>query len=82
MSYLGYHIGADGIWPDEGKLHARSKWAEPTNTAEVRSLVGFCSSYRRFVKHFAVLAKPLHEVTQKHQRIYWKEICQRSFGYT
>ena len=32
VSCLGYHIRADGIWPDGGKLHAHSKWLEPTNT--------------------------------------------------
>ena len=58
VSYLGYHIGADGIWPDEGQLNALSKWPEPTNTTEVRSFVGFCSYYRRFVKDFAGIAKP------------------------
>ena len=29
VSSLGYHIGADGIWPDEGKLQALSKWSGP-----------------------------------------------------
>ena len=79
VSYLGYHIGADGIWQDEGKLSALSKWPEPTNTTEIRSFVGFCSYYRRFVKDFAGIAKPLHELTKKHQRFYWNENCQRSF---
>ena len=79
VSYLGYHIGADGKWPDEGKLNALSKWPEPTNTTEVRSFVGFCSYYRRFDKDFAGIAKPLYELTKKHQRFYWNENCQRSF---
>ena len=79
VSYLDYHIGADGIWPDAGKLSALSKWPEPTNTTEVRSFDGFCSYYRRFVKNFAGIAKPLHELTKKHQRFYWNKNCQRSF---
>ena len=79
VSYLGYHIGADGILPYEGKLNALSKWPEPTNTTEVRSFVGFCSYYRQFVKDFAGIAKPLHELTKNHQQFYWNENCQRSF---
>ena len=31
VSYVGYHVGPDGIWPGERKLHALSKWPEPTN---------------------------------------------------
>ena len=76
---LGYHIGADGIWPDEGKLHALSKWPEPTNTKEVRSFVGFCSYYKRFVKDFAGIAKPLHELTKNHQHFFWNENYQHFF---
>ena len=79
VSNLGYDIGADGIWPDEGKLNALSKWLEPSNTTEVRSFVGCCSCYRRFVKDFAGIAKPLHELTEKRQRFYWNKNCQRSF---
>ena len=79
VSYLGYHIGADGIWPDEGKLNALSMWPEPTNITEVRSFVGFCSYYRQFVKDFAGIAKPLLELTKKHQQVYWNENFQRSF---
>ena len=79
VSYLGYHIRADEIWPDEGKLSALSKWPEPTNTTEVESFVGFCSYYRRLVKNFAGIAKPSHELTKKHQRFYRNENCERSF---
>ena len=79
VSHLGYHIGADGIRPDEGKLHALLKWLGPTNTTEVRSFVGFCSYYRRFVKNIAGIANTLHELTKKHQPFYWNENFQRFF---
>ena len=79
VSYLGYHIGADGIWPDEGKIKALSNWPEPTNVTEVRSFVGFCSYYRRFVQDFAGVAKPLHELTKKNQRFNWDENCRSAF---
>ena len=79
VSYIEYHIGADGKWPDEGKLHSLSIWPESTNTTDVRSFLGFCSYYRQFVKEFAGIAKPLHELTKKHQRFYWNENFQRSF---
>ena len=78
VSYIGYHIGSDGVWPDEGKLHALSKWPEPTIT-EMRSFVGFCSYYRRFIKDFTGIAKPLHEFTKTHKRFFWNENCLRSF---
>ena len=62
---LGYKLGADGISPDEGKIRALREWTRQENITESRSFVGFCSYYRRFVKNFEGIARPLHELTKK-----------------
>ena len=78
VSYLAHHIGANGLRPDQGRLHALSnRPGKTTRPMEIASFVGFCSYYRRFVKNFAGLSKPLHKLTQNYQRFYWNENCQR-----
>ena len=51
----------------------------PRNMTEVRSFLGLCSYYRKFVKDFASIAKPLHDLTAKDKSFKWSEDCQISF---
>ena len=54
-------------------------WPQPQNVTELRSFLGFCSYYRKFVPNFASLAKPLHALTEQSKKFIWSEECQESF---
>ena len=62
VKYLGYAISAGGIATDEEKIQVVRDWPEPKTLRQLRSFLGFASYYRRFVKGFAALAKPLHHL--------------------
>ena len=79
VDYLGHTIQADGTSPDPGKVEAVKEWPVPKNVTDVRSFVGFCSYYRRFIRNFAEIARPLHAVTKKNARFEWNEDCQVAF---
>jgi hypothetical protein len=51
----------------------------PTTVTEVRQLLGMGSYYRRFIKGFSALAKPLSELTKTKNDFIWKEECQTAF---
>lgn len=44
-----------------------------------RNFLGLCSYYRRFVKNFAEIAKPLHALYEKNAKFLWTPECQKSF---
>ena len=79
VTYLGYKLSADGISSDEGKIRALRESKREVNITEVRSTVGYCSYYRWFVKEFAGIARPLHEITKKNRRFSWTPDCQKAF---
>jgi len=54
-------------------------WPTPVNLREVRSFVGLCSYYRRFVEGFAKICAPLHEMTKKGKSFSWTPECQEAF---
>lgn len=48
---------------DPQKIEAIKTWPSPRNMKELRSFLGFSSYYRRFIKDYAKLVKPLNELT-------------------
>ncbi len=79
VEYLGHIISATGIRTDPKKIDAVKQWPTPRNLTELRSFVGLCSYYRKFIKGFANIAKPLHKLTEKSQTFKWTDECERAF---
>ena len=49
------------------------------SVADVRSFLGLCTYYRRFVGGFSTLAAPLTQLTRKNACFVWDEACQKAF---
>lgn len=79
VHYLGHVISAEGVMADPAKVAAVREWPVPRNQTEVQSFVGLASYYRCFVKGFADIAQPLHQLVEKGKRFQWTEHCQRAF---
>ena len=63
--YLGHIISKDGIHMDPKKLKIIEEWPQLQNLHELRSFIGMCSYYRRFIKKFSIIAGPLQDLTKK-----------------
>ena len=66
VSYLGHTISAEGVGCQDEKTEAVAKWPVPGTTKELRTWLGFTGFYRRFVKDYSRICKPLHELVNKH----------------
>lgn len=60
VRHLGFLISGDGVRPDPDKIESLASWPEPTTVKEVKSFLGFCGFYRRWVGHFSSIVKPLN----------------------
>ena len=56
---LGHVISAGGIEVDKAKVEVIERLPPPTSVKGVRSFLGHVGFYRRFVKDFSKIAKPL-----------------------
>ncbi|CAB4418771.1 unnamed protein product [Rhizophagus irregularis] len=79
INFLGHIVGKDGLQPDEKKVEKIKNIKRPETVTEVRSFLGLCSYYRRFIKDFAKIAKPLHNLMKKGTEFEWKEEQQVAF---
>ena len=61
VKYLGHIVSEEGISPDPGKVEAVKSRPRPNTSTEIKSFLGLCSYYRRFVPSFADIAHPLHQ---------------------
>lgn len=71
VEYLGLIISEGKIEMDPVKVEGVSKWPEPCTVKEVQSFLGFVNFYRRFIKDFAHIARPLHDLTRKDTSWHW-----------
>lgn len=79
VSYLGHIISKDDISTDPEKVRAVAEWPVPATVTELRSFLGLCSYYRRFIQNFAAVAKPLHRLTEKGRKFLWNKEAQEAF---
>lgn len=79
LSYLGHIISAEGIATDPVKVDAIVTWPVPSNARELRSFLGLAGFYRKFIKHFAIIAKPLTNLLKKGTYFIWIPEHQLAF---
>ena len=81
IAFLGHIVGRNGIAPDPAKIEKVKNFPEPTNLKELRGALGLFSYYRKFVKDFSKIAKPLLDLLKKDAPFSWKEKQQTAFDY-
>ena len=65
IQYLGFIMSESGIMTDPDKVRVIRQMLPPTCVREVRSFIGICSYYRRFIPNFKAIVKPLIRLTKK-----------------
>ena len=65
LEYLGHIVTAEGVKPNPRKIEAVKNFKIPTNSTEVKSFLGLAGYYRKFIRNFSKIAKPLPELTKK-----------------
>ena len=79
VTFLGHVVGRDGVRTDTQKTEAVRKWTQPKDVSELRSFLGLCAYYRRFVERFAEKAAPLYQLTEKKNPFIWKAEQEAAF---
>ena len=62
VKYVGHIVSANGIEADDDKIQKVKDWPTPTRPEEVRRFLGFVGYYRKFIKDFSKIARPLNNL--------------------
>ena len=89
IDYLGHLVSGKGVATSPKKIEAVTKWPVPQTVYDVRSFLGFVGYYRRFIRDFSKISKPIREViiglenqskrVAKKTLINWSEAAQSAF---
>jgi hypothetical protein len=59
---VGHIVSSEGIATDPDKTNRVLQWPTPTSQEDVRNFLGFVRYYRKFIKDFSKIAKPLTQL--------------------
>jgi RNase H-like domain found in reverse transcriptase/Reverse transcriptase (RNA-dependent DNA polymerase) len=79
IKFLGHVVGNDGLKPDPDNIKKVKELEPPKNLKDVRAILGLCSYYRRFIKGFSKIAKPINELLQKDTPLEWTKERNTAF---
>ena len=85
ITYLGHIVSSKRIETDPKKVEAVKNWTISRTVTDVQSFLGFTNHYRRFIRGYANVAKPLNILVSgenancKKALIEWTEECQIAF---
>jgi len=65
---LGIVIGPNGIEMEKEKVDGVLSWPQPKTVKDIRKFLGLANYYRRFIKDFARVARPLNMLTRKDEK--------------
>jgi len=71
IGFLDVVIGPNGIEIEEGKVEGVLSWPVPKTVKDVRKFLGLTNYYRRFIKDFARVARPMNMLMRKDEKWWW-----------
>ncbi|GKD80973.1 putative reverse transcriptase domain-containing protein, partial [Tanacetum coccineum] len=79
VQFLRHVIDSEGIHVDPTKIESIKDWESPKTPTEIRQFLGLADYYRRFIKGFFKIAKPMTKLTQKSVKFNWGEKEETAF---
>ncbi|CAD6199495.1 unnamed protein product [Caenorhabditis auriculariae] len=81
VKFLGQIIDSNGVSTDPEKIAAVKDFPQPSKRDELRSFLGLCSFYRKFIFKFGTICKPLYELISEKVKFEWTTETLAAFDH-
>ncbi|XP_026420006.1 uncharacterized protein LOC113315984 [Papaver somniferum] len=78
LAYLGHIITSAGVTADPEKIPVMQNWPQPTSLKQLRGFLGLTVYYRRFIKGYGTISKPLTDMVKK-DKFQWSTTALQAF---
>jgi hypothetical protein len=79
VAFLGHVMSKGGIYVDPSKVQDVLSWNASTSVDDIQSFLGLAGYYRRFIKEFSKISKPMTGLLEKDKKFEWTSACEGSF---
>ena len=79
VGFLGVVIGPESIKIEEEKIKGVLDWPASKYIKDIQKFLGLVNYYHQFIKDFASIAQPLHNLIKKEQKQKWTKRQQKAF---
>ena len=76
---LGHIVSREGIEVDKVKVELISNLPTPKRVKDIRSFLGHAGFYKRFIRDFSAIARPLCNLLAKDVTFEWSQACEAAF---
>jgi hypothetical protein len=73
---LGHTISTQGVSTKAAKIQAIEQWQTPKNLKDLRGFLGLIEYYRRFIKHYGLISRPLSDLLRKGVPFVWTTVTE------
>ena len=79
LLFVGHVVSEKGVQADPAKVSAISDYPQPTDLHELRSFLGMCNYFRRYIHKYANIVAPLTQLLKKDSEYIWTDSQQQAF---